>query len=99
MFDSCFVNYIDLVNIQFFIILSWYVYILECNDNSLYTGITNNLDKRITAHNSGKGAKYTKTRAPVRLVYKESYKTRKESLKREIEIKRLKRIEKLALIN
>ena len=79
--------------------MSWYVYILECNDNSLYTGITNNLDKRITAHNSGKGAKYTKTRAPVRLVYKESYKTRKESLKREIEIKRLKRIEKLALIN
>tara|TARA_B100000427_G_C15469722_1_gene577927 strand:- start:217 stop:456 length:240 start_codon:yes stop_codon:yes gene_type:complete len=79
--------------------LTWFVYILECNDHSLYTGITNDIQKRISAHNSGIGAKYTKTRIPVSLVYKESFKTKSESLKREIEIKKLKRIEKLALID
>tara|TARA_B100000029_G_scaffold511566_1_gene605969 strand:+ start:1256 stop:1474 length:219 start_codon:yes stop_codon:yes gene_type:complete len=72
---------------------------LECNDSSLYTGITNNLQKRIIAHNSGKGAKYTKARLPVKLIYKESYKTKSDSLRREIEIKKLKRSEKLNLIN
>ena len=79
--------------------MNWYVYILECNDNSLYTGITNNLQKRITTHNSGKGAKYTKARLPVKLVYKETYRTKGDSLKREFEIKKLKRILKLNLIN
>tara|TARA_Y100000590_G_C15440756_1_gene908792 strand:+ start:617 stop:856 length:240 start_codon:yes stop_codon:yes gene_type:complete len=79
--------------------LNWYVYILKCNDNSLYTGITNNLNKRVATHNSGKGAKYTKTRTPVSLIYKESFETKAESLKREIEIKKLNRKEKLALIN
>ena len=69
----------------------WYVYIIECKDNSLYTGITNNLSKRLEVHNSGKGAKYTKTRLPVKLVYKEIYRTKEESLKRESEIKKLKR--------
>ena len=72
---------------------------MECKDQSLYTGITNNLQKRIIAHNSGKGAKYTKARLPVKLVYKESYKTKGASLKREFEIKKLKRTEKLNLIN
>tara|TARA_B100001250_G_scaffold337492_1_gene304292 strand:- start:379 stop:597 length:219 start_codon:yes stop_codon:yes gene_type:complete len=72
---------------------------LECNDQSLYTGITNDLKKRIIAHNSGKGAKYTKARLPVKLVYKESCKTKSDSLKREFEIKKLKRTEKLNLIN
>ena len=72
---------------------------MECNDQSLYTGITNDLQKRIIAHNSGKGAKYTKARLPVKLIYKESYKTKSDSLKREIEIKKLKRIEKLNLVN
>jgi len=72
---------------------------LECNDSSLYTGITNDLEKRIIAHNSGKGAKYTKSRLPVKLIYKESYKTKSDSLKREFEIKKLKRTEKLKLIN
>jgi|TARA_B100000700_G_scaffold260037_1_gene295272 putative endonuclease len=72
---------------------------LECNDQSLYTGITNDLKKRIIAHNSGKGAKYTKARLPVKLVYKESCKTKSDSLKREFEIKKLKRIEKLNLFN
>ena len=77
----------------------WYVYIIECKDNSLYTGITNNLSKRLEVHNSGKGAKYTKTRLPVKLVYKEIYGTKEESLKRESEIKKLKRREKLALFD
>ena len=72
---------------------------MECKDQSLYTGITNNLQKRIIVHNSGKGAKYTKARLPVKLVYKESYKTKGDSLKREFEIKKLKRTEKLNLIN
>ena len=72
---------------------------MECNDQSFYTGITNDLQKRIIAHNSGKGAKYTKARLPVKLIYKESYKTKSDSLKREIEIKKLKRIEKLNLVN
>tara|TARA_Y100000748_G_scaffold223669_1_gene188313 strand:+ start:2131 stop:2370 length:240 start_codon:yes stop_codon:yes gene_type:complete len=79
--------------------LIWYVYIIECKDNSLYTGITNNLSKRLEVHNSGKGAKYTKTRLPVKLVYKEIYRTKEESLKREREIKKLKRREKLALFD
>jgi len=72
---------------------------LECSDNSLYTGITNDLQKRIIAHNSGKGAKYTKARLPVKLIYKEFYKTKSDSLKREFEIKKLKREEKIKLIN
>ena len=72
---------------------------MECNDQSHYTGITNDLKKRIIAHNSGKGAKYTKARLPVKLVYKESCKTKSDSLKREFEIKKLKRIEKLNLFN
>ena len=72
---------------------------MECNDNSLYTGITNNLEKRLSTHNSGKGAKFTKTRLPVRLVYKETYNTKSDSLKREGEIKKMKRNEKLDLIN
>ena len=79
--------------------MNWYVYILKCNDNSLYTGITNDLNKRVATHNSGKGAKYTKTRTPVSLIYKEAFETKAEALKREIEIKKLKRKEKLALIN
>ena len=77
----------------------WYVYIIKCKDNSLYTGITNNLSKRLEVHNSGKGAKYTKTRLPVKLVYKEIYRTKEESLRRESEIKKLKRREKLALFD
>ena len=61
--------------------------------------MTNDLHKRLKAHNSGKGAKYTKTRLPVKLVYKEIYRTKEESLKRESEIKKLKRSEKLALFD
>lgn len=76
-----------------------YVYILKCRDNTLYTGWTNNLEKRINVHNSGKGAKYTKSRLPAILVYSEEFKTKEEALKREAEIKKLKRSEKLKLIS
>lgn len=75
-----------------------YVYILRCSDESLYTGWTNSLEKRIKAHNSGKGAKYTKARLPVELVYFEEYEDKIEAMKREYEIKQLTRIKKLKLI-
>lgn len=75
-----------------------YTYILECKDGSLYTGWTNDLEKRIKAHNDGKGAKYTKTRRPVKLVYFETFETKEEAMSREYAIKRFKRAEKLLLI-
>lgn len=78
--------------------MKYYVYVLECSDKSLYTGITNNLDKRILTHNSNKGAKYTKTHGPVTLKYYEEVENRSTALKRESEIKKLSRIEKLNLI-
>ena len=77
----------------------WYVYILECNDSTLYTGITNNLEKRIEQHNHGQeAAKYTRVRRPVKYVYQESQGNRSEATKREMEIKKLSRIKKLQLI-
>ena len=76
----------------------YYVYILECCDKSLYTGYTNHLEKRIKAHNEGKGAKYTKERRPVSLVYFESFQTKSEALKREYAIKQFSRKKKLELI-
>ena len=76
-----------------------YTYILECSDKTLYTGWTNNLEKRIAAHNSGKGAKYTKTRTPVTLAYYEVSDTKEEAMKRECAIKKLTRKKKLELIN
>lgn len=75
-----------------------YTYIVKCNDGTLYTGWTNDLTKRMEAHNSGTGAKYTKSRLPVRLVYYEEYMTKKEAMSREYSIKRLSRQEKLTLI-
>ncbi len=77
----------------------WRVYILECADGSLYTGVARDLDARITAHNNGIGAKYTRGRLPVRLVYEEAATSRGIALKREIAIKKLPRREKVALIN
>ena len=79
--------------------MSWVVYILKCKDDSLYTGITNDLPARIDAHESGKGAKYTKGRGPFILKYKESCETRSDASKREIEIKKLSRNEKLDLVS
>ena len=75
-----------------------YTYILKCKDDSLYTGWTNDLKKRITSHNAGKGAKYTKASRPVELVYYEEFQTREEAMKREYAIKQLSRKEKEALI-
>ena len=76
-----------------------YVYILECSDKTLYTGSTNNIEKRIKEHNNGKsGAKYTRARRPVRLVYVETRSTLSNALKREAEIKKLSRAQKLLLI-
>ncbi len=77
----------------------WFVYVVKCNDNTLYTGISTNVDKRIHAHNATKrGAKYTKSRRPVRLVYVEEYLTKSDAAKREYLIKQLSRIEKNKLI-
>ena len=68
-----------------------YVYILRCNDDSLYTGWTNNLEKRIKAHSDGKGAKYTRARVPVELVYFEVFEDKIEAMKREYAIKQRER--------
>lgn len=76
-----------------------YVYILKCKDDSLYTGWTNNLEKRVQAHRSGKGAKYTRAKLPVELVYFEEFEDKIDAMKREYEIKKLPRIKKLELIN
>jgi len=78
----------------------WFVYILECADQSLYTGITTNLDRRLDEHNGSKlGAKYTRSRRPVKLLHHEAYDDRSTASQREIEIKRLKRNQKLQLTN
>lgn len=78
----------------------WVVYILECKDKTLYTGITNNLEKRLEHHNTGsEGAKYTRARRPVKCVYQEEQQNRSEATKREMDIKKLSRLEKLKLIN
>lgn len=75
-----------------------YTYILECKDGTYYTGWTNNLEKRLKDHNDGKGAKYTKSRLPVALVYYEEYQTKEEAMRREYAIKRMTRNEKSDLI-
>lgn len=75
-----------------------YVYILQCHDGTLYTGWTTDLEARFAAHNEGSGAKYTKGRGPVTLLYSETFESKSEALKREIAIKRLSRAEKLKLI-
>ncbi len=77
---------------------AYFVYLLECGDGSLYTGYTNRLARRLAAHQAGKGAKYTRSRLPVRLVYYECYPTKGEALRRECAIKRLSREEKKKLI-
>ena len=78
--------------------MKWFVYMLRCRDNSVYTGITNNLNKRIEAHMSGNGSKYLRGRLPVKLIYKENFLNRSHASKREIEIKKLQKKEKELLI-
>lgn len=75
-----------------------YTYIVRCSDGTLYTGWTNNLEKRIKDHNDGKGAKYTKPRRPVVLVYYEEFSTKEEAMRREWEIKQMSRRDKLAIV-
>ena len=75
-----------------------YTYIVRCTDGTLYCGWTNHLKERVAAHNSGKGAKYTKSRRPVELVYYEEFETKEEAMRREAQIKRMEREEKLELI-
>ena len=75
-----------------------YTYMVECSDGSLYTGWTKDLEKRIRAHNAKKGAKYTKSRTPVKLVYYEHFETKEAAMRREYEVKGLTRKEKTALI-
>ena len=79
--------------------MEWCVYMLLCDDNSIYTGITNDLKKRFENHISGKGAKYLRGRKPLEIVYKENFQNRSMATKREMEIKKLNRREKEALIN
>ncbi len=75
-----------------------YTYILKCSDNTYYTGWTNDLEKRVKAHNLGKGAKYTKPRLPVVVAYYETFETKEEAMRREYEIKKLSRKQKELLI-
>lgn len=77
----------------------YYVYIVECKDETLYTGWTMDLERRLKQHNAGKGAKYTRTRHPVVLRYFEQVNTKQEACQREYRIKQLSRTEKLRLIN
>lgn len=76
----------------------WFVYILECGDGTLYTGITNDLSGRLEKHKAGKASKYTRSRSVKRLVYSEKFPTKSEALRREIRIKKLRRRQKLALL-
>jgi putative endonuclease len=76
----------------------WYVYILNCRDRTLYTGATNNLRARLDKHNNGTGAKYTRGRRPVKLIYSEQFNTRRQALRREAEIKKWPRRRKQELI-
>jgi len=77
--------------------MRFFVYLAKCRDSSLYCGYTTDLDKRILAHNRGLGARYTRRRRPVELVYSEEFESRSSAMKREAEIKSLSRAQKLAL--
>jgi putative endonuclease len=76
----------------------WYTYIVECSDNTLYVGTTNDIEKRLLKHNTGKGAKYTKGRGPVKIRYSEVFESRAEACKQEYKLKQYSREEKLELI-
>lgn len=78
--------------------MSYWLYILKCGDGTLYTGTTDDVDRRLAVHQSGKGAKYTRGRGPLKVVYREELPDKSAALKREIAVKRLTREEKLALI-
>lgn len=77
--------------------MSWYVYMLRCGDDTLYTGVTDDVPRRLAAHRAGKGAKYTRGRGPLELVYTEEVPDKSAALRREIAMKKLKRQQKDAL--
>jgi len=78
---------------------SWFVYILLCNDDTYYTGVAIDLDKRLELHKAGKGAKYTRAHGANKIVFSEQHKTHSQALVREAEIKKLPRKEKVKLVN
>lgn len=78
--------------------MSWVCYLLRCADDTLYCGISNDLEKRVAAHNAGEGAKYTRGRLPVSVVYLETCEDKSAALKRELQIKKMSRSEKHALL-
>lgn len=92
-------RWINSYSTPFEIYMSYFVYLLKCSDNTLYCGSTNDLHKRLDMHNNHKGAKYTKGRTPVKLVYKEELNSKSLALKREHEIKKLSRLKKMQLIS
>ena len=77
--------------------MAWYVYILRCGDGTLYTGITDNVERRLAVHRAGRGAKYTRGRGPLELAYEEEQPDKSSALKRELAIKKMRREEKEAL--
>ena len=77
---------------------TWYLYILRCGDDTLYTGITTDVQRRLADHRAGKGAKYTRGRGPLELVYEEKCGTHSDALRRELEVKALKRLDKEKLL-
>ncbi len=77
----------------------WFVYVLLCEDGSLYTGSTNNLEKRFNSHQNGKGAKYTRSHKVQKIVYSEQFNTHSEALKRELEIKSWNRLQKITTLS
>ena len=79
--------------------MAWYVYMLRCGDGSLYTGITDDVEQRLEAHRTGRGAKYTRGRGPLELVYQEEQPDKSAALRREYAIKRLPRNKKMELLN
>ncbi|HHW29570.1 MAG TPA: GIY-YIG nuclease family protein [Syntrophomonadaceae bacterium] len=79
--------------------MNYYVYILRCGDGTLYTGWTNDLENRLKAHKEGRGAKYTRGRGPLQLVYTEEFENKSEAVKREYYIKKMSRKQKETLIN
>ena len=78
--------------------MAYYAYLVRCRDGSYYCGYTNDLKKRVGAHNEGRGGRYTRARLPVRLAYSEEFNTKSGAMKREHEIKRLTRSQKIALV-
>jgi len=78
--------------------MSWWVYILRCGDDTFYTGYTNDVERRCAVHNNGKGAKYTRGRRPVCVVYREEFQDKSSAMKREAAVKKMTREEKMRLV-